>query len=74
MRIAYIKDFKRGDKIKYLFPNPRITGRDFIFGTVHRIGKTYIEVRSEDTCLMNLSQKHLNNIEYVEREVITGAN
>ena len=74
MRISYIKDFKRGDRIKYLFPNPKITGRNFIFGTVHRIGKTFIEVRSEDTCRMNLTQKHLNNIEYVEREMTVSLN
>ena len=74
MRIAYIKDFKRGDRIKYLFPNPKITGRNFIFGTVHRIGRNYIEILSEDTYSMNIAQKHLINIEYVERELKTRKN
>ncbi len=69
MRISYIKDFKRGDKIKYIFPNPRIKGRDFIFGTVHRVGRSFIEIRSEDTARLNLTQEHLNNIDYVERDI-----
>lgn len=69
MRISYIKDFKRGDKIKYTFPNPRIKGRDFIFGTVHRVGRSFLEIRSEDRGRLSLTQKHLNNIEYVERDI-----
>lgn len=74
MRISYIKDFKRGDKVKYSFPNPKINGRNFIFGTVHRIGKNFLEIRSENRGRLNLTQQHLNNIEYVERNVEFRAN
>ncbi len=69
MRISYIKDFKRGDRLKYIFPNPKFKGRDFIFGTVNRIGKRYIEIIGDEQIKMNLLEKHLQNIEYVEREL-----
>ncbi|MBU1096690.1 MAG: hypothetical protein CVV23_04605 [Ignavibacteriae bacterium HGW-Ignavibacteriae-2] len=69
MRISHIKDFRRGDKIKYTFPNPKIKDRNFIFGTVHRIGKNYLEIRSEEKIKMKLSQEYLYNIDYVERSL-----
>jgi hypothetical protein len=67
MRISYLKDFKRGDRLKYIFPNPKINGRNFIFGTVNRIGNDHLEVLDENNLKVNLSSKHLENIEYVER-------
>ncbi|MBN1302621.1 MAG: hypothetical protein JW995_15490, partial [Melioribacteraceae bacterium] len=63
MRISYIKDFRKGDRVKYLFPNPKIKGRDFIFGTVSRVSRASLEIRS-DEFKMNLLQKHLDNIVY----------
>lgn len=69
MRISYLRDFKQGDRLKYIFPNPKIKGRNFIFGTVRRIGRDHIEVLGENNLKLNLSIKHLEYIEYVERDL-----
>jgi hypothetical protein len=61
-------NFKEGDMIKYYFPDPLISGKDYITGKIFFIEYGKVWVRCDDSSTMNISFKNYERIELLVTE------
>ena len=54
--------FKIKDKIKYFFPNPGISNKQFVTGEISFIGETGIILICEDKSTLKISHKNFDRI------------
>lgn len=59
---------KTGDKIKYSFPDPSVSTKEFITGQILKVLSDKITVRCDDNSIMIISFKNYVNIQLMETE------
>jgi hypothetical protein len=55
--------FTEGDFVKYNFPDPIVSGKEFILGQIFFVGNLKVSVRCDDNSILNISFKNFERIE-----------
>lgn len=63
-------NFKEGDLIRYNFPEPLISGKEFITGKIFFVGTNKVSVRCDDNSIMNITFRNFDRIELLTAEAV----